>query len=295
MVPGRRATSHARKPCPFPFSPQAEKGRGQARGPRSWRRCCLSRLQVAALGSWPLRQLGRHSVLGSSLLFHVSRKSSWAVAGPGPGLLNLSPLPVRCWRRAAREGDQAAVQPLQSPQVRRPRGPYGPMGSFGALTALEAGAAAPWRRPWSLCPARGSRRGRGAPLDLHGGCLVPSPFLSPRPQPGLARLPPPEAQRSGWEAKLGVWTRLPEIPTTDSRGPTSWPPASLPPCWHLAAEQALPPQSADQSPSHALALFLHLGVSRLFTGQNDLRILPRKSARVFVLSMEEMPRARLNL
>ena len=96
VVPGRRATSHARKPCPFPFSPQAEKGRGQARGPRSWRRCCLSRLQVAALGSWPLRQLGRHSVLGSSLLFHVSRKSSWAVAGPGPGLLNLSPLPVRC-------------------------------------------------------------------------------------------------------------------------------------------------------------------------------------------------------
>lgn len=75
-VLGRRATSHVRRPCPRPCSPQAEKGSGQAQGPRSRRRWCLSRLQVAALGSRPLRQLGSHSVLGSSPLFHVSRKSN---------------------------------------------------------------------------------------------------------------------------------------------------------------------------------------------------------------------------
>ena len=74
----------------------------------------------------------------------------------------------------------------------------------GFVGWAEAGAAAPWQRSWSRRPARGSRRGQGAPLDLHGRGLVPSPFLPPRPQPSLARLPPPEAQRSGWEAKSGL-------------------------------------------------------------------------------------------
>lgn len=95
--PPRKASYVTRtQTLPYPFSPQAEKGRGQARGPRSRRRCCLSHLQVAALGSRPLRQLCSHSVLGSSPLFHVSRKSSWAAGGRGPGLLSLDRLRIGC-------------------------------------------------------------------------------------------------------------------------------------------------------------------------------------------------------
>lgn len=91
---------------PFPTSPQAEEGRVQALGPHSRRRRRLNRLQVA---DPPLAALAvrKPLCLGSSSPFHVSRKSSRAAAGPGPGSINLVPLRADCCcgerpRRAAR-------------------------------------------------------------------------------------------------------------------------------------------------------------------------------------------------
>lgn len=74
---------------------------------------------MAALDSLPLRQLGSHSVLGSSLPFHVSRKCSGAVAGPWQVrkvVCSTWALSGPALRGEAQEGiEAAAVPPLQSP------------------------------------------------------------------------------------------------------------------------------------------------------------------------------------
>lgn len=83
-------------------------------------------------------------------------------------------------------------------------GPMARWVPFGALTALEAGAAALGRDP-GLAALLGAQEEVGSPpRDLqYGRGLVPSPFLPPRPQPSLPRLPP-KAQRSGWGSSWGL-------------------------------------------------------------------------------------------
>lgn len=78
VVRGESATSHA----------PGGRGRGRGRGPRSRPRGAAAGVACGWLFSArPLRQLGGHSVVGSSPPFHVSRKSSRAAAGPGAASL----------------------------------------------------------------------------------------------------------------------------------------------------------------------------------------------------------------
>lgn len=147
VVSGNRVTSYARRPGPAPGG----RGRGQARGPRSRRRGRLTRLQVAALRSRPLRQLGSHSVLGSSLPFHVSRKSSRALAGPWQVRARLAQ-PGRSPGGLLRGRPRSPqVQPLRSPQVRRWRGPGGQDRSAWGVHGLRRGGGVPSAE--SLVPA----------------------------------------------------------------------------------------------------------------------------------------------
>lgn len=120
---GRRAWPGARPPQPPAPPPESLSGS-----------CCRP---------GPLRQLGSHSVLGSSPPFHVSRKSSRAAAGPGPGLLCRALLPPAAELGGGPGGRRGSVHLLRGTQVRRQREPSWPDGSAQGVNGLRRGTGLP--------------------------------------------------------------------------------------------------------------------------------------------------------